>query len=165
MGIREGCVVDTSSVVGEVSGLVVGSVVTAMDVAVGAATVGTVTPSVGVVPSVITVVFMEVGCGVVVLGGWVDVVEAVGIVVLGGGCGVGEVRGVGVGAGGDDADAVRTVRVVEDSKAVGAGEVVKGGEEVRDTVEDVTVVAAMVTAVDAEGVDVFSGVATSGRVG
>lgn len=157
--------VDTSSVVGEVSGLVVISVVAATDVAVGAAMVRTVKASVGVVLSVIAVVSMEVGCDVVMLGRCVDVVEAAGIAVLGGGCGAGEVRGVGVDVGGDDADAVRTVRVAEgDGKAVDAGEVVEGGEEVRETlvasedaVEGVTV--------DAEDIDVFSGVTISGRVG
>lgn len=62
--------------------------------------------------------------------------------------------------------------VEEDGKAVDAGEEVEGGEEVRETVvasedavEGVTVVAVVVTAVDAEDVDVFSGVSISGRVG
>lgn len=62
--------------------------------------------------------------------------------------------------------------VEEDGKAVDAGEEVEGGEEVRETVvasedavEGVTVVAVIVTTVDAEDVDVFSGVTISGRVG
>lgn len=93
-------------------------------------------------------------------------VEAVGTAVLGGGCGAGEVRGVGVDGGGEEA--VRRVRVVEG----GAGGEVEGGGEVRETVvasedavEGVTVVVAVVTTVDAEDVDVFSGATVSGRVG
>lgn len=167
VGIRRGCVVDASSVVGEESGLVVVPVVTAMD----AATVLILKVSDDVVLPVITVVSMVIGCeGVMFLGvvSWVDAVGAVGIAVVGGGCGVGEVRGVCVDIGGDDADAVRTVRVEEeDGKAV-----VEGGEEVRkkggaseDAVEGVTVAAAVVTTVDAGDVDVFSGVTISGRVG
>lgn len=70
VGIRKGCVVDISCVVGEVSGLV--SVVTAMDVAVGAAIVRTVKVSVDVVLSVTTVVSMDVGCEVVVFLGVVS---------------------------------------------------------------------------------------------
>lgn len=156
--------VEASSVVGEVSGLMVISVVTAMDVAVGGAIVPTVKVCVGGVLSAITVVSMEVGWDVVMLLGVVsrvDVVEAVGLAVLGVGCGVGEVRGGGGGGGvdvgGDGADAVGTVGVVEEEgKAVG-----EGGEEVRDTVvasEDAAEGGAVV------GVDGFSGVTVSGGV-
>lgn len=71
VGIRKGCVVDTSSV-GEVAGLMVISMVTARDVAIGAAVVRTVKVSVGVVLSVVTVVSMEVGCDVVMFLGVVS---------------------------------------------------------------------------------------------
>ena len=99
--------------------------------------------------------------------------EAVGIAVLGGGCGTGEIRGVGLKVGGVVADAVRSGRVVEeDGKVVDTGEVVEGREEGRETgvasadvAEGVTVAATVVTTVDAEDVDVFSGVTISGRLG
>lgn len=72
MGIRKGCVVDTSRVVGELSGLVVIFVVTAMDVAIGAAVVRKVKVSVGVVLSAVTVVSMAGGCDVVMFLGVVS---------------------------------------------------------------------------------------------
>lgn len=162
VGIRKGCEVEASSVLGDVSGLVVSSVVTARDVAVGGAIVPTVKVCVGGVLSAVTVVSMEVGWDVVMLLGVVsrvDVVEAVGLAVLGVGCGVGEDRGGGGGVdvGGDDADTVGTVGVVgEEGKVVG-----EGGEEVRDTVvasEDAVEGGAAV------GVDGFSGVSVSGGV-
>lgn len=172
--------VDSSSVVGEVSGLVIISVVTsssvsAIDVGVGAVIVRTVTVSVGVVLSVIAVVPVEVGGEVVKFLGvvpWVDAVEAVGLAVLGGGCGEGEVRGVGVEVAGGDVDVVGKVRVVKmGGNVVEAGVVGEGGEEVRETevvsedaVEGVTVVANVATTVDAEDVDVLSLVTVSGGV-
>lgn len=66
MGIRKGCVVDTSRVVGELSGLVVIFVVT------GAAVVRKVKVSVGVVLSAVTVVSMAGGCDVVMFLGVVS---------------------------------------------------------------------------------------------
>lgn len=172
--------VDTSSVVGEVSELVIISVVTssavtALDVGVCAVIVRIVTLSVSVVLSVITVVSLEVACNVVMFLGvvpWIDVVEAVGLVVLDGGCGKGEVRAVGVDVVGVEADSVRTVGVVKgDGKVVEAGVVGEGGDEVRETevasedaVEGVTVVVTVATTVDAEDVDVLSLVIVSGSV-
>lgn len=172
--------VDTSSVVGEESGLVIISVVTssagtALDVGVGAVVVRIVTLSVGVVLSIFTVVSSEVACNVVMFLGvvpWIDVVEAVGPAVLGGGCGEAEVGAVGVDVVGGEVDAVGTVGVVEgDGKVVEAGVVGEGGEEVReievaseDAVEGVTVVATVATTVDAEDVDVLSLAVVSGSV-
>lgn len=173
--------VDTSSVVGEVSGLVIiamvtSSAVTALDVGVCAVIVRIVTLSVSVVLSVITVVSLEVACDVVVFLGVVpriDVVEAVGLAVLGGGgCGEGEVGGVGVDVVGGEVDSVRTVGVVEgDGKVAEAGVVGEGGDEVRETevasedaVEAVTVVVPVATTVDAEDVDVLSLEIVSGGV-
>lgn len=180
MGTRKGRLVDSSSVVGEVSGLVIISVVTssavsAIDVGVDAVIVRTVTVSVGVVLSVIAVVPVEVGGEVVKFLGvvpWVDAVEAVGLAVLGGGCGEGEVRGVGVEVAGGDVD-VGKVRVVKvGGNVVEAGGVGEGGEEVRETevasvdvVEGVTVAATVATTVEATvAVDVLSLVTVSGGV-
>lgn len=157
VGIRRGCVVDASSVVGEESGLVVVAAVAATD----AAAVPTLKVSVGVVLPVITVVSMDVGCDTVMFLGvvsWVDAVGEVGVAVVGGGCGVGEVRGAGVDVGGDDTDAVRTARVEEgDGKAMADGgeEVSETGGASEDAEEGVAVAAAVVTTVDAEDVDVF----------
>lgn len=177
MGTRKGCVVDSSSVVGEVSGLVIISVVTssavsAIDVGVGAVIVRTVTVSVGVVLSVIAVVPVEVGGEVVKFLGvvpWVDAVEAVGLAVLGVGCG--EVRGVGVEVAGGDVDVGKVTVVKVGGNVVEAGVVGEGGEEVRETevasedaVEGVTVVATAATTVDAKDVDVLSLVTVSGGV-
>lgn len=172
--------VDTSSVVGEVSGLVIisvvtSSVVTVLDVGVCAIIVRMVTLSVSVVLSVITVVSLEVAWDVVMFLGmvsWIDVVEAVGLAVLGGGCGEREVGAVGVDVVGGEVDSVRTVGVLEgDGKIVEAGVVGEGEDEVRETdiasedaVEGATVVVTVATTVDAEDVDVLSLVIVSGSV-
>lgn len=179
MGTTKRCVVDPSGV-GDVSGLVIVSVVTssaltATDVGVDAVVVRTVTVGVDVAASLIVVVSVTGGCDAVTFLGvvsWVDVAEAVGTAVLRGGCGEGEWEG-GVRGGGVEVVAVGAVGGVEaegevaEARVVGRGreEVREGGSAPEDAVEGVTVVAAIVTAVDTvDGADVLPLVSTSGGV-
>lgn len=149
VGKRKGCVTDTSFVVREVSGLVIifvviGSVVTMMEVGSDAVIVKTVEVSAGVVLSIAMVVSAEVGRGVVmvlVVVSGTDVMGAVMMAVVGGGCAEGEVGGRGVKVAGDGVDSVVVV--------VGAVEGEAG--VVAETGEVVTVATTVVTPVGTVG--------------